>query len=68
MYWRDRLESWCLNLNNEWAEFCGNTEESHEFVFAYANENDEDFELERKKVEQITPDIYDLKRSEIAKC
>lgn len=68
LYWGDRLESWCHNLNNEWTEFCGNTEKSQEFVFARVNENDEDFELERKKEEQISPDIYYLKRSEITNC
>lgn len=35
---------------------------------ASVNGNDEDFELERKKEEHITPDIYYLKRSEISNC
>lgn len=32
------------------------------------NENNEDFEVERKKEEQTTTDIYYLKRSETTNC
>lgn len=32
------------------------------------NGNDEDFELQRKKEEQTTTDIYYLKRSEMTNC